>query len=645
MPDPIVLDAITIPSRRRRAPVRMASADEDVMAAAPANVEIGPARPAPVTENEDPALASMLGTPTPRGEPPRALPRADADTVIGEPARAQEPDPADRDVLSLHRPTLGGSAFASPRLAADLDADFDVGNEHGDVDTYPFVRTGYTGTEDTARHDNPTDTRSPTPSGQLVSRRLDASEASVGGPSRVPTASPASPSHDARHQDDARPRNDREILEEAQRGRRGRTAGRAVLGILGGVMSGVGALTNAPGLAMLGGILNAGGHAIDPNVPMQDAEAEIGVNRADAQAARQAAQDAARADEAAFERTQAIRMGKRADRASDINEGNMLTGQENARATRERLDEAEARQANAQAARLDPAHQNARDRAQLFSSRLAAEARRLPTLAEDFADVSGNLEHMNADQIDAALDELKAVASGGGRRGRVGTGARRNRDFSQPLESPAQEALAQEMFARRQGTERPITIEVARDTVGRMTEGGFSGAASSALGGIAPAGSEAAGRQELLETQQIQEVPGWTRTPNAPRLSAAQAERARKAVSAWEQLSTFSQRMERLHREVTVMQRASASRGAMNAKLAEAHQLQEQLSGALRELGNYGVPNGTELQRMEALAPRLDTVDGFLNAGVEYPALRRVMRRKTGIAMRSEYGYTRPGME
>ena len=54
----------------------------------------------------------------------------------------------------------------------------------------------------------------------------------------------------------------------------------------------------------------------------------------------------------------------------------------------------------------------------------------------------------------------------------------------------------------------------------------------------------------------------------------------------------------------------------------------EQIINALRNVGNYGVPQEAELTRMESLAPRLGSVAGVLSARNMYSGLSSSMRQR-----------------
>jgi hypothetical protein len=134
-------------------------------------------------------------------------------------------------------------------------------------------------------------------------------------------------------------------------------------------------------------------------------------------------------------------------------------------------------------------------------------------------------------------------------------------------------------------------------------------------------------------------VPGWSRSADAPQLSQAELSDVRQAAGQIRIINDLSHRMRQIAQRIRAAERVRGAIGDDSPLMAEARQTQEQLSNALRTAGNYGVPNGTELERMERLAPRLDTVRGFLGAENQYEALNRTMWNATKSRL-SEYGYT-----
>lgn len=109
-------------------------------------------------------------------------------------------------------------------------------------------------------------------------------------------------------------------------------------------------------------------------------------------------------------------------------------------------------------------------------------------------------------------------------------------------------------------------------------------------------------------------IPGWDRDPGAPVLGQSSRDNLLQANAEARRVRGFSQQLAQLATEITAAQRAGAAAGVLNAKMARARAIHEQLTNALRVIGNYGVPQAAELARMERLAPRLDSVEGWLSA-------------------------------
>lgn len=521
------------------------------------------------------------------------------------------PDPADRDGSDEYQDAA--EAEESPERHADL-------TQHDDAAADEARQPARTADE----FADPIDDHPSKPGEQIV----DAADRPVA----------SSPASQPRQQ---RMTRDQVELDQATRRSRWLKALHAFMGMASVGAAAAGVASGTPGLAALGAVMRSGRGSIEPNAPIEDAERAIGLRQQQAQAERALADrdeaQAQRDERLAFDREQAVISGKRADQAALINEGNMLSGQRNALARLEeqgRMDEMRRDQHDAE---FSPQHQNAQGRRQLFLSSLEARSHRLPTLQEDFADVVENLPNMNANQIDAALDELKVVSDAGTRRGRGGGGgSRRSGDLTAPLTSPSLEALAQTMV-QRQG----IPIETARDAVMHMSDSQQGAGVSGVVGGISTQGNEAVGRADQNQQDAEHRVSGWDRDANAPRLSQSERTDARGAAAQWNTLDSYIRRMTALQRQIPAYQAlGSSGTGKVNGAIAEAHQIQEQISSLLREIGRYGVPNGTELQRMEALAPRVDTVDGLMNAAEKYRALHRTLWTQISSRM-AQFGYRR----
>jgi hypothetical protein len=100
--------------------------------------------------------------------------------------------------------------------------------------------------------------------------------------------------------------------------------------------------------------------------------------------------------------------------------------------------------------------------------------------------------------------------------------------------------------------------------------------------------------------------------------------------------------MQQLSQEMTLADFVGARAGVVSERMAEARQLQETISNAMRNIGNYGVPQAAELERMRTFAPELESRDGFLNAARLYGQLRRELGKSAATRLRG-LGYVRPG--
>lgn len=150
---------------------------------------------------------------------------------------------------------------------------------------------------------------------------------------------------------------------------------------------------------------------------------------------------------------------------------------------------------------------------------------------------------------------------------------------------------------------------------------------------FAPGGAMAAsdGIEALSETF----VPGYGAT-DVP-LTPPEQRAMREANAATNNLEQAAARMVEISKEASAAEKIG-SRAKLTELTAEARQQQERISIALRNIGNYGVPQATELARMERLAPQLQTWDGLINAGRLYGALGKTQRQLLETKLKS-YGY------
>lgn len=118
------------------------------------------------------------------------------------------------------------------------------------------------------------------------------------------------------------------------------------------------------------------------------------------------------------------------------------------------------------------------------------------------------------------------------------------------------------------------------------------------------------------------QVPGWQFNDRGdPGLTAPEVRTIRNANAQARVLQGRIRNMLGLVNEVNSLQAAGARASVVSAAMGRARAEHEQIINALREVGNYGVPQEAELARMEALAPRLDSVEGLLSARNVYRGL------------------------
>lgn len=156
--------------------------------------------------------------------------------------------------------------------------------------------------------------------------------------------------------------------------------------------------------------------------------------------------------------------------------------------------------------------------------------------------------------------------------------------------------------------------------------------------GTSTTGGGVRGEQASDRAEQRSQIPGWRRTAGAPEIEAAEARRLRDANASWNEMRPMIRRLGQLAGEMTASDAAGAMVGYRSERMAEAMQLQEQVVNMLRDLGNYGVPTGNELARMEALANTLESPRGIANASTMYRALERALGQRVADRITS-YGF------
>lgn len=421
--------------------------------------------------------------------------------------------------------------------------------------------------------------------------------------------------------------NSRYTANELDAMRRGERLDRATSGLrggaqmLGGLLGMVGGATGRGGLSAFGLGMGEGG---------QNIEAGNYYDRA-----RAAAED--RIAKTAEEERQAAELGLR-ERTIAVNERNAASGNANAEANRHMRELAAQREQHEYDAANNPDSPAAEHNRQRLISLVESSD---PSLIGDWSDVLESIGTVGASQIQQDINDLQETLRGNRaprRRGRGGGGPRLivpgggggggatpgDGQSVNPLETMLR------AYAGELGIDPSVYIahynSLGRDEQERVR---------ARMETVFAHQQDTEGRQEYAEgvVEQQSEIPGLVRSPNAPRLSQREAADARDAWVTFRNLSASALQLQRLADRIRARE-AAAGRGIAGVRLVGpdlqlANQLQEQVSNALRNIGGYGVPNGTELERMERLAPRLDTLDGLLNAAGAYQALRRVMFQNT----------------
>ena len=134
-------------------------------------------------------------------------------------------------------------------------------------------------------------------------------------------------------------------------------------------------------------------------------------------------------------------------------------------------------------------------------------------------------------------------------------------------------------------------------------------------------------------------IPGWRERPDAPQLTAPEYRTLRALNADIRSVNQHIGRMQELGRTVSAAERAG-NRAVVTESMQDARATHELITVALRNIGHYGVPQAAELERMEALAPRLTTADGIVNAVRAYGGMRTALDRGATETMAS-YGYER----
>lgn len=248
-------------------------------------------------------------------------------------------------------------------------------------------------------------------------------------------------------------------------------------------------------------------------------------------------------------------------------------------------------------------------------------------------DLSAELAGLSAADIAAMEGEIENVTLGS-RRGGTGGGAA-------GVRLPGGQSMSLEQFrgiySQRTGRSAEEADAVYANPRARQTF-------LSQLADI-PAPGAGGARSGVADDDPEYRMYGYERRtgdPDTPELDRTQIRTIRERVRSMEVIESLTNELERLTGEISAAEQAGAAIGQLSDQVADAQQLHEQVINALRDIGNYGVPTGNELQRMEALAPTLTSLQGIRNARTQYRALRGGMRRRTDAQMTVD-GYRRAG--
>jgi hypothetical protein len=236
---------------------------------------------------------------------------------------------------------------------------------------------------------------------------------------------------------------------------------------------------------------------------------------------------------------------------------------------------------------------------------------------------------MEADQARADRRQAQRGAHGGGGGAAV---AERRAQLVAATRARYPEMTAEEVEAMVPRSRRNLErYELATATARLTTQ-------EAALRGEATAERQMATRAAVDDAES--EIPGYVRTPGAPRgLSAATIERLRGKTALLDSAQSLVRRLDQLRAQISPADIAQArAGGALSPALSEALAINRQMQGVFRKMQEFGVPTGDEFARVEAALPSANTVQGFLNAQEAYPAFLRVMVTDTNSEL-SARGY------
>ena len=587
---------------RRR--VRMATADEPVDTDAIANQAANELRTqieaSPIGERLDRVVAE---------DRPLASRAISAETPL-----VDEPDdsPSAREVsFHLAAPTGRGavrSALRTPGLAADLRPRTPFGEDETGIAPEP-----------------------------AMTAKPEAADLDILEPEQ-PDRSPAGPDRDATAQGEST--DELQELHKAQRHDRRARIGAGVLRGVQALASMIGGAANIPGLSALGGLSGVASGVIPQGAGVADFEQRHGL-------AKEAAQARQRAEQQAYERGQDAMRNARAEEQLRGFMANAESGRANAAARtalEQRAAEAEAREIFE---KTDPTSQRANNQRGRFASLLEATVAARPDLQGVGERYEGlDLSGMNAEEIGTLIEDVQNVSrlpQGAriGRRGSGGGGGGGRQAADGPLESPAREALAQEMVRRAQSAGRPLDLVTARDVVRNMSDSQVGSSVAGVVGGIATQGSEATGRAEMQERVNAGQIGGWMRDPNAPALSAGEMAKVREGAANY---ATFQANMRLL---ASTAARISANDVALNTAGRRTEAIQNMrnasrsVQATIRALQNMGVPSAAELRMAAEQLPSPDADPRtWANYRDAITSLARQIQGETTARM-GAYGYER----
>lgn len=223
---------------------------------------------------------------------------------------------------------------------------------------------------------------------------------------------------------------------------------------------------------------------------------------------------------------------------------------------------------------------------------------------DDFAtDVEG-LSAADIAAMEAVLPRIRDVRRRGRRAGAGGGGGQRRAESRAAVERAARRAGMSDEEIAAFGSSRRDLEQLRREAIQRSR------------------------RQSRAGREAGTVIPGWEQSGESVGLTAPEVRTLRNANAQARILQGQIRTMESLVDEVSRLEAAGAEAGVVSAAMGRARAAHEQVINALREVGNYGVPQEAELVRMERLAPRLGSVQGMISSRNIYAGLASSMRQR-----------------